>query len=283
MSDRATGRHRASHRASTPLSSLSTNLTTVVTDHVGALGRTGVVVAMSSGLVATMGLQADAATQTGRDTTASLPAVPAAPAELTLVAEPASVLAAGADLLSGAPVSAPAKATVHFESASFTAVPKKVAPKPRKAPQHTSRAEARASRSAVRTELPSTKAPSRPGGSFGSARGSSVLAIAARYVGIAYRYGGTTPRGFDCSGYTKYVFGQLGVSLPRTADQQMRATRRISRSEARAGDLVFMLSGGHAYHVGIYAGGGTMYDSPRTGKSISKRSIWSSNVVFGRV
>ncbi|HST82156.1 MAG TPA: NlpC/P60 family protein [Kineosporiaceae bacterium] len=117
----------------------------------------------------------------------------------------------------------------------------------------------------------------------GSVRSSSVLAIAARYVGTPYIYGGTTPRGFDCSGYVGYVYRQLGVRLPRTANQQMQATHRVSRSQARPGDLVFFVSGSRAYHVGIYAGGGQMYDSPRTGKTIQKRAIWSAAVVFGRV
>jgi cell wall-associated NlpC family hydrolase len=116
-----------------------------------------------------------------------------------------------------------------------------------------------------------------------SARGSSALALAARYVGIPYVYGGTTPSGFDCSGFTQYVFNLLGFSLPRTVDEQLSATTRISRSQAVAGDLVFILSGGVTTHVGIYAGGNLMYDSPRTGESISLRSIWTSNVLFGRV
>jgi cell wall-associated NlpC family hydrolase len=96
-------------------------------------------------------------------------------------------------------------------------------------------------------------------------------------------YGGTTPKGFDCSGYTRYVYKQLGVSLPRTADQQLNATRRISRSAARPGDLVFFVSGGRAYHNGIYAGNGMMYDAPRSGKSVQKREIWDATIVFGRV
>jgi peptidoglycan DL-endopeptidase CwlO len=119
--------------------------------------------------------------------------------------------------------------------------------------------------------------------SHASSTGSAVLAVAARYVGTPYVYGGTSPRGFDCSGYTGYVYRQLGKSLPRTADQQMRATRRISRTQARAGDLVFFVSGGRAYHVGIYAGGGMMYDAPHTGKRVQKRAIWDAAVVFGRV
>jgi cell wall-associated NlpC family hydrolase len=113
--------------------------------------------------------------------------------------------------------------------------------------------------------------------------GSAVLAIAARYVGTPYVYGGTTPHGFDCSGYTDYVYRQLGISLPRTANQQLKATRHVPRSQARAGDLVFFVSGGRAYHVGIYAGGGQMYDAPHTGKTVQKRAIWDAAVVFGRV
>jgi cell wall-associated NlpC family hydrolase len=126
--------------------------------------------------------------------------------------------------------------------------------------------------------------PKKDAGTGGSAaKGASVLSIAARYVGTPYRYGGTTPRGFDCSGYTRYVFGKVGISLPRTANQQMNATTRIKRASARPGDLVFFVSSGRAYHVGIYAGNGMLYDSPRSGKSVSKRKIWDAAVVFGRV
>jgi cell wall-associated NlpC family hydrolase len=142
-------------------------------------------------------------------------------------------------------------------------------------------AEAKKKAADSRKKAPAPKKGTGTGGS--AVKGSSVLAIAARYVGTPYRYGGTTPRGFDCSGYTRYVFAKLGISLPRTANQQMNATRRIKRSQARPGDLVFFVSSGRAYHMGIYAGNGMMYDSPRSGKSVSKRKIWDAAVVFGRV
>jgi cell wall-associated NlpC family hydrolase len=57
----------------------------------------------------------------------------------------------------------------------------------------------------------------------------------------------------------------------------------VSRAAAKPGDLVFFVSGGRAYHVGIYAGGGKLYDSPRSGKTLQKRKIWDAAVVFGRV
>jgi cell wall-associated NlpC family hydrolase len=109
-----------------------------------------------------------------------------------------------------------------------------------------------------------------------------VLSIAARYVGVPYVYGGTSPSGFDCSGYVQYVFEQVGIHLPRTTDQQLSAVTQVSSSSARPGDLVFFTSGSGAYHVGIYAGGGMMYDAPKPGGSVSKRDIWSAAVVFGR-
>jgi cell wall-associated NlpC family hydrolase len=107
---------------------------------------------------------------------------------------------------------------------------------------------------------------------------SGVLGIAASLTGISYVYGGTTPAGFDCSGYTQWVFGKAGMSLPRTAEAQRQAATPVS--DPQPGDLVFF--GAPAFHVGIYAGGGMMYDSPRTGKATAKRSIWSSSVTYGR-
>jgi cell wall-associated NlpC family hydrolase len=109
-----------------------------------------------------------------------------------------------------------------------------------------------------------------------------VLAIAARYAGVPYVYGGETPSGFDCSGYVEYVFNKVGISLPRTANQQYNAVTHISSSSVKPGDLVFFISGGSAYHVGIYAGGGMMWDAPKPGGVVSKRDIWSATIVYGR-
>ena len=117
-----------------------------------------------------------------------------------------------------------------------------------------------------------------------AATGADVVGVADDYLGTPYRYGGTTPAGFDCSGYTQYVLGRVGVSLPRTANAQLQASRRVSAGEARPGDLVFFTSGsGRAYHVAIYAGNGRIFDAPRAGKSVSQRAIWTSAVVYGRV
>jgi cell wall-associated NlpC family hydrolase len=235
-----------------------------VTGHVGNIGRGGVVIAMSSGLVATMGLPAQAL---GRNAKGE---VAAAPATAPIAVQPAmafqsGLIAAPANLQeSAAPLTAPAAATISFESSAFEAVPKVVAPMGN-TPQ---------GQSTVSSGLAS---------SFGAARGSSVLSVASRYLGVPYVYGGTTPIGWDCSGATSYIFRQLGFTLPRTANDQMLATTRVSRSEARAGDLVFFLSGGRAYHVGIFAGGNMMYDAQRTGKVFTKRDIYTSAVVFGRV
>jgi cell wall-associated NlpC family hydrolase len=127
------------------------------------------------------------------------------------------------------------------------------------------------------------KAAVKPATVAAGARGSAVLAIASRYLGVMYRYGGTTAAGFDCSGYVQYVFRQVGIKLPRTAQQQMNATQSIPPSEARTGDLVFFVSGGYASHVGIVISKGMMIDSPRSGKAITKRKIYSSKVVYRRV
>ena len=97
--------------------------------------------------------------------------------------------------------------------------------------------------------------------------------------GTMYRWGGTSPRGFDCSGYTGYVYKKAGKNLPRTAAAQYRATKRVSRPAP--GDLVFF-GGARAYHVGIYLGNGRMIHSPRTGKPVQVTKVWRG-ASYGRV
>lgn len=108
---------------------------------------------------------------------------------------------------------------------------------------------------------------------------AGALMHASGLSGIRYVWGGTTTAGFDCSGFTRYVYRKAGVNLPRTAAQQQRAVRRVSTPSP--GDLVFF--GRPAHHVGIYAGKGKMYDAPRRGKSTGLHKIWSATVTYGRV
>jgi cell wall-associated NlpC family hydrolase len=114
-------------------------------------------------------------------------------------------------------------------------------------------------------------------------RSAKVMRTGNSLQGVPYRYGGTTPRGFDCSGFTSYVYRKVGVRLPHSATGQMYKARKISRSQARKGDLVFFRSGGRAYHVGIYAGNNRVLHSPRPGQRVGTVRIWTSNVSFGRV
>jgi len=95
--------------------------------------------------------------------------------------------------------------------------------------------------------------------------------------GIMYVYGGTTPAGFDCSGFVRYVFNNCGITLKRVSrDQYAYNGESVAKSELQPGDLVFFGSGGYVSHVGIYAGGGQMIHSPSTGKSICYTSINSN-------
>jgi cell wall-associated NlpC family hydrolase len=127
----------------------------------------------------------------------------------------------------------------------------------------------RSSRSAVRVALP-TRVP--------APASAGVIGIAASLAGIYYVYGGTTTAGFDCSGYTSFVFRQLGINLPRTAEEQRQFATPVS--SPKVGDLVFF--GVPAYHVGIYAGNGMMWDSPHSGMAVGLHTIYAS-ATYGRV
>jgi len=106
-----------------------------------------------------------------------------------------------------------------------------------------------------------------------------VCAIAARYLGIPYKYAGASPStGFDCSGFVMYVYAQIGMSLPHYSGSQQQMGTPVSMGSLQPGDLVFR--GNPAYHVGIYVGGGSVIHSPHTGAVVSYQSVsgWTSAV-----
>ncbi|MGY0022330.1 C40 family peptidase [Streptomyces sp. cg35] len=116
-----------------------------------------------------------------------------------------------------------------------------------------------------------------------AAASTKALRVAASKKGSPYRWGATGPHRFDCSGLTLYSFKRAGKKLPRTAAQQYNKTRHVSASGRRSGDLVFFHSGRSVYHVGIYAGKGRIWHSPKTGDVVRLQKIWTKSVWYGRV
>ncbi len=84
---------------------------------------------------------------------------------------------------------------------------------------------------------------------------SAIIATAKKYIGVPYVWGGSTPSGFDCSGFVQYVFKAHGITLPRTSKEQYTVGARVSKSNLKAGDLVFFNTEGNGVsHLGIYIG-----------------------------
>lgn len=113
-----------------------------------------------------------------------------------------------------------------------------------------------------------------------------TLATAKKYLGTPYVFGGTTPRGFDCSGYTQYVFKQQGHQLPRMADQQYLSGKSVAYNSLEPGDLVFFTTyAPGASHEGIYLGDGNfIHASSSHGVMISKLSenYWHTHYLGAR-
>ena len=101
--------------------------------------------------------------------------------------------------------------------------------------------------------------------------GQDIVNYAKTFLGVPYVFGGTTPRGFDCSGFVKYVYGHFGHILSRTTKEQINNGREVGRSELQVGDLVFPTSG----HVTIYLGNNSVIHAPRPGQVVKIENLWA--------
>ena len=112
---------------------------------------------------------------------------------------------------------------------------------------------------------------------MGRADADELISNAMGFIGVAYRFGGTSPTGFDCSGFMQYVFRKaFAVNLPRTSAAQASVGTYVSRSELRPGDMVFFRThGSRISHVGMYIGNDRFIHAPRTGKRIEITSLSS--------
>src|SRR5665648_187894 len=253
---------RAKHRAPrrTPISGLAMAASSTT-------ARRGALVAASSGIVLTMvATTASAAPESQELATPEVGATTLSDTALaSLSLSPTVVVASDVDLALDGDVTAFSK------------------PAPAPKPVVTTTARTTTSRSTTRTATAaatSTASSSVPASAFGS----TIASIALRYIGVPYVYGGTTPSGFDCSGFTQYVFAKHGKSLPRVARDQAKSGTSVSFSHLKAGDLVFFsfAKNGVADHVGISVGNGEFINaSSSKGVTIYTLGTYWKSVYLG--
>jgi cell wall-associated NlpC family hydrolase len=121
--------------------------------------------------------------------------------------------------------------------------------------------------------------PSRGSATISS---STVIAYASNFLGTPYLWGGTTPSGFDCSGFTQYVYAHFGISIGRTTFDQINDGVQVSRENLQAGDLVFFGTFANPHHMGIYVGDNNYMHAPHTGDVIKVSPMSRSGYVTGR-
>lgn len=125
-----------------------------------------------------------------------------------------------------------------------------------------------------------SQAPTSIKSSSTTASSANITAYALTFLGVPYVWGGTTPSGFDCSGYVQYVYSHFGISVGRTTYTQQYAGTKISVASAQAGDLYFWGSYGSAYHVAIALGGGQYVMAPAPGQVVKTGSVSSYTPSF---
>lgn len=112
-----------------------------------------------------------------------------------------------------------------------------------------------------------------------SDKSKALIEEAEKYLRVPYLWGGTTPKGFDCSGFVQYVFDSQGINIPRTSQEQQSAATTVSMSEIKPGDLVFNKAT-DATHVGMYIGNDMYIQAPHTGDIIKISKLSTSNMKY---
>ena len=116
---------------------------------------------------------------------------------------------------------------------------------------------------------PQTSAKARPSRSSGE----QAAVVAVRQIGVPYLYGGSTTRGFDCSGLVQYAWSKAGKQIPRTTTEQWRQLSPVKRPDVRVGDLLFFRIEGRISHVGLYLGDRRFVHAPSSGRDVTVASL----------
>jgi len=111
---------------------------------------------------------------------------------------------------------------------------------------------------------------------------NNIIAYASKFLGTPYLWGGTTPSGFDCSGFTQYVYAHFGISIGRATFNQINDGVQVSRANLQAGDLVLFGTSANPHHVGIYIGDNNYIHAPHTGDVIKVSAMSRTDFVTGR-
>ncbi|AMT94829.1 glycoside hydrolase [Brevibacterium linens] len=273
MATKQHGRRAADAKVKTPL----TELTELLNANSGVFGRRAAVVAASGGLLTAAVMPAAGQ---GADDQNKVSAEAEATQKVDFENQTVTI---GDDSNSKKDDKKSDSFSIESQTITAEAAPKPK-PKPKPKPAETSSTDSDESAgtsddTANSGSSDSGESDSKDSGSIDGSKAEQVLAWAAKGVGTPYVMGGTSQSGWDCSGYTSWVYDHVGVNLPRTSGAQKGAGQIVSQSEAKPGDLIWKPG-----HIGIYAGDGQMYDAGSPGSGTSKRSYsWMGNVTFIRV